>query len=84
MSTTRSKEGAAERRAVDLILTSFTRDGIATMTEAEKIDYLSAGLLTSYQLLRGLVGDEWMEGWLESALNDVRTTRAWAAIRKPS
>ncbi len=54
------------------------------MTDAEKIDYLSAGLLSSYQLLRGIVGDQWMEGWLESALNEVRTTPAWAAIRKPS
>lgn len=84
MSATREKEAAEERRAVDLILASFTRDGIATMSEAEKVDYLSAGLLASYQLLRGLVGDEWMEGWLEAALTEVRTTPAWAHIRKPS
>lgn len=84
MSDTRKKEAEAEKKAVDLILSNFARDGIATMTEAQKIDYLSAALCASYQILRGVVGNEWMEGWLGEALNEVRTTPAWVQIRKPS
>jgi hypothetical protein len=84
MSTAQDKERAQEREQVDMILASFQRDGIATKTEAEKIDYLSAGLLVSYQLLRGIVGDEWVKGWLESALADVESGSANVMIRKPS
>lgn len=84
MSATHDKERADERRQVDMILASFQRDGIATKTDAEKIDYLSAGLLVSYQLLRGLVGDEWVKGWLESALADIESGSPHVMIRKPS
>ncbi|WP_087754156.1 hypothetical protein [Paraburkholderia caledonica] len=84
MSTVQDKERAQEREQVDMILASFQRDGIATKTEAEKIDYLSAGLLVSYQLLRGIVGDEWVKGWLESALADVESGSPHVMIRKPS
>jgi len=84
MSTAQDKERAQEREQVDMILASFQRDGIATKTEAEKIDYLSAGLLVSYQLLRGIVGDEWVKGWLESALADVESGSPHVMIRKPS
>ncbi|NML34888.1 hypothetical protein [Paraburkholderia antibiotica] len=84
MSAAHDKERAEERRQLDMILASFQRDGIATKTEAEKIDYLSAGLLVSYQLLRGIVGDEWVKGWLESALADVESGSSHVMIRKPS
>lgn len=84
MNTAQDKERAQEREQVDMILASFQRDGIATKTDAEKIDYLSAGLLVSYQLLRGLVGDEWVKGWLESALADVESSSPHVMIRKPS
>lgn len=84
MSATHDKERDDERRQVDMILASFQRDGIATKTDAEKIDYLSAGLLVSYQLLRGLVGDEWVKGWLESALADIESGSPHVMIRKPS
>ncbi|WP_321905191.1 hypothetical protein [Paraburkholderia tropica] len=84
MSATHDKKAEAERQVVDLILANFARDGIAMMTEEQKIDYLSASLCASYQILRGVVGNEWMEGWLGEALNEVRTTPAWVQIRKPS
>ncbi|WOD19802.1 hypothetical protein [Paraburkholderia kirstenboschensis] len=84
MSTAQDKERAQEREQVDMILASFQRDGIATKTGAEKIDYLAAGLLVSYQLLRGIVGDEWVKGWLESALADVESGSPHVMIRKPS
>lgn len=84
MSDTQYAEAAEDTRQMNMILASFQRDGIATKTAAEKISYLSAGLLVSYQLLRGLVGDEWVKGWLESALADVQANPAMVELRKPS
>lgn len=84
MSATYDAEAAEDTRQMNLILASFERDGLATKTEAEKISYLSAGLLVSYQLLRGLVGDEWVKGWLETALADVKTNPPMVELRKPS
>lgn len=39
----------------------------------ERASYLSALLLISYKLLRTVEGDQFVEGWLEGALNEVRT-----------
>lgn len=38
-----------------------------------RASYLSALLMISYKLLRTAEGDEYVLGWLESALNEVRT-----------
>lgn len=84
MSAMHDAESAEDSRQMNMVLSSFQRDGIATKTDAEKISYLSANLLVSYQLLRGLVDDEWVRGWLESALADVKMNPAMVSIRKPS
>lgn len=39
----------------------------------ERGSYLSALLMISYKLLRTAEGDEFVRGWLESALHEVRT-----------
>lgn len=39
----------------------------------ERSSYLSALLMISYKLLRTAVGDEFVRGWLESALHEVQT-----------
>lgn len=77
-------EKAEDMRTMKLVLDDYTRNGIATMTESEKVSYLSASLLSAYQLLRSVVGDEWVMGWLEAALHEVMTTPCAVEIRKPS
>ncbi|ABC34251.1 putative gp44 [Burkholderia thailandensis E264] len=77
-------EKAEDMRMIKLVLDDYTRNGIATMTDSEKVTYLSASLLSAYQLLRSVAGDEWVKGWLESALHDVMTTPCPVEIRKPS
>lgn len=39
----------------------------------ERGSYLSALLVISYKLLRTVYGDEFVLGWLESALHEVQT-----------
>jgi len=39
----------------------------------ERSSYLSALLMISYKLLRTAEGDEFVQGWLESALHEVKT-----------
>lgn len=39
----------------------------------ERSSYLSALLMISYKLLRTTAGDEFVRGWLESALHEVQT-----------
>lgn len=77
-------EKAKDMRTMKLVLDDYTRNGIATMTDSEKVTYLSASLLSAYQLLRSVVGDEWVMGWLEAALHEVMTTPCAVEIRKPS
>lgn len=84
MSAMHDKEAAEDSRQINLVLNSFQRDGIATKSDAEKVSYLSANLLVSYQLLRSLVDDEWVKGWLESALAEVEGGSPHVTIRKPS
>lgn len=43
------------------------------LTPEERSSYLSALLMISYKLLRTAVGDEFVHGWLESALHEVQT-----------
>ncbi|MBR8084591.1 hypothetical protein C6V04_04825 [Burkholderia multivorans] len=77
-------EKAEDMRMMRIVLADHTRNGIATMTDSEKVTYLSASLLSAYQLLRSVVGDEWVKGWLESALYDVKNNPCAVEIRKPS
>jgi hypothetical protein len=39
----------------------------------ERSSYLSALLMISYKLLRTVEGEDFVRGWLESALDEVRT-----------
>jgi hypothetical protein len=39
----------------------------------ERSSYLSALLMISYKLLRTVEGDEFVRGWLESAMHEVQT-----------
>ncbi|MDN7970641.1 hypothetical protein QZM91_24125 [Burkholderia multivorans] len=77
-------ENDEDMRMMQIVLDDYTRNGIATMTVSEKVTYLSASLLSAYQLLRSVVGDEWVKGWLESALYDVKNNPCAVEIRKPS
>ncbi|MDA0560460.1 hypothetical protein [Burkholderia pseudomallei] len=77
-------EKAEDMRMMKLVLDGYTRNGIATMTDSEKVTYLSASLLSAYQLLRGVAGDEWVKDWLEAALHDVTHNPCAVEIRKPS
>lgn len=43
------------------------------LTPEERSSYLSALLMISYKLLRTAVGDEFVRGWLESAMHEVQT-----------
>ncbi len=85
MTTTYSDaEKAEDMRMMKIVLDDYARNGIAMMTDSEKVAYLSASFLSAYQLLRSVSGDEWVKGWLESALHDVMTTPCLVEIRKPS
>ena len=77
-------EKAEDMRMMKIVLDDYTRNGIATMTDSEKVTYLSASLLSAYQLIRAVAGDEWVKGWLESALYDVTNNPCAVEIRKPS
>lgn len=55
---------------------------IPRLKRHERGPYLSALLLASYKLLRTVEGDEFVRGWLESALEEVNTTPPDVAIRK--
>lgn len=77
-------EKAEDMRMIKLVLDDYTRNGIATMTDSEKVTYLSASLLSAYQLIRSIAGDEWVKGWLEAALYDVTNNPCAVEIRKPS
>lgn len=43
------------------------------LSPGERSSYLSALLMISYKLLRTAEGDQFVQGWLESALNEVKT-----------
>ena len=43
------------------------------LSVGERSSYLSALLLIAYKLLRTTEGDKFVQGWLESALNEVKT-----------
>jgi hypothetical protein len=43
------------------------------LTNDDRSSYLSALLMISYKLLRTLEGDEFVLGWLQSALQEVQT-----------
>ncbi|MEB2504599.1 hypothetical protein SB394_11820 [Burkholderia sp. BCCIQ04A] len=77
-------EKAEDMRMMRIVLDDYTRNGIATMTDSEKVTYLSASLLCAYQLIRSVAGDEWVRGWLEAALYDVKNNPCAVEIRKPS
>ncbi|KWF29880.1 hypothetical protein [Burkholderia pseudomultivorans] len=77
-------EKAEDMRMMRIVLADYTRNGIATMTESEKVTYLSASLLSAYQLIRSVAGDEWVRSWLEAALYDVKNNPCAVEIRKPS
>ncbi|MEB5483935.1 hypothetical protein QMA69_05400 [Burkholderia pseudomallei] len=77
-------EKAEDMRMMKLVLDGYTRNGIATMTDSEKVTYLSAAMLSAYQLIRSVAGDKWVTGWLEAALHDVTHNPCAVEIRKPS
>jgi len=72
-----------DRRMANLVLNGFQRDGIAMMSRAEAESYLSTACQAAYQLLRNVAGDEWVRGWLESALADL-SVPAPIQMRRPS
>lgn len=72
-----------DRRMADLVLKGFERDGLPFMKRDEQEAYLSTAAQAAYQLLRGVVGDEWVRGWLESALADL-SAPAPIQMRRPS
>lgn len=43
------------------------------LKQEERSSYLSALLMISYKLLRTVEGDEFVRGWLESAMHEVQT-----------
>jgi len=47
---------------------------IPKLKPEERGPYLSALLLISYKLLRTVEGDGFVQGWLEGALHEVKTT----------
>nr|WP_229506986.1 hypothetical protein [Pseudoduganella rivuli] len=48
----------------------------------ERSSYLSALLLISYKLLRTVEGDEFVLGWLQSALTEVQTEAPDVSIKE--
>lgn len=72
-----------EEKIMSKVLDTFQNQGIATMSHAERASYLSAIMQTSYQLMRSVEGDEFVRGFLESALEDLATP-APVVLRKPS
>ncbi|WP_236078654.1 hypothetical protein [Paraburkholderia domus] len=74
---------AEEERLAKLVLGNFERDGIATMTAAQRVAYLSSTTLSAYQLLRTAAGDEWVRGWLRAALDDLKSPAPFV-FRNPS
>ncbi len=72
-----------EERAANMILDGFQRDGHATMCKERQEAYLATAAQAAYQLLRGVAGDQWVRGWLESSLADL-SEPAPIALRQPS
>ena len=72
-----------DSRMTKMVLDGFQRDGLSTMTRDEQEAYLATATQAAYQLLRGVVGDEWVRGWLESALADL-SAPAPIQMRRPS
>ena len=60
-----------EERAAKMIFDGFERDGLAAMCREQQEAYLATAAQAAYQLLRGVAGDVWVRGWLESALADL-------------
>ncbi|KFC61923.1 hypothetical protein [Massilia sp. LC238] len=55
---------------------------IPKLKPEERGPYLSALLMISYKLLRTVEGDPFVRGWLESALDEVKTSPPDVAIRE--
>jgi len=55
---------------------------IPRLKPEERGPYLSALLAISYKLLRTVHGDDFVRGWLESALHEVSTEAPDIAIRE--
>ena len=72
-----------DTRAAKMILEGFQRDGLTTMCQEHQEAYLATAAQAAYQLLRGVAGDQWVRGWLESALADLASP-APIQLRRPS
>lgn len=48
---------------------------------ADRTEAVGILLIASYNLLRSVEGDEYMKGWLESALQDVKSTPSPIQLR---
>jgi hypothetical protein len=55
---------------------------LAKLNQQERESYLSAMLMISYKLLRTVAGDKFVQGWLESALEEVKTEAPDIKIRE--
>ena len=57
---------------------------VVTMkSKRQQSDAASACMLTAYNMLRAIEGDQFVIGWLESALADVKTNPPAFAIVRP-
>jgi hypothetical protein len=72
-----------EDKIMTKVLDTLHHQGIASMSHAERAAYLSAVMHVSYQLMRSVEGDEFVRGFLESALADLNRP-APIGLRLPS
>ena len=73
------------KSSVDEAMVKETLNAVAIIPKLkpeERGPYLSALLAISYKLLRTVEGDEFVRGWLESALNEVKTEAPDVAINE--
>jgi hypothetical protein len=73
----------AEEAMTNKALDAFSAAGIATMTKRQASVYLTAAMQAAFSLLRTVEGDEFLQGWLASAVADLDIPPTFA-LRRPS
>lgn len=60
--------------SAQLAIESFGNAGIATMSRATRIEFLTSAFALACGLLRGAAGDSYVRGMLDSAIDDLSSS----------
>lgn len=73
-----------ERDMMDKVLDTFQNQGVQSMSQEQRSDYLSAVMLVAYQMMRKVEGDEFVRGFFESALADMAENASPVEFKLPN